>query len=194
MTDWFLTLPLWIDQGDFRVVHACWHAPFIDWLSPRLHQGRFLTQDLMAAACKEPPETEKDDEHPSVFKAVETLTKGIEIPLPAPHSFLDKDRVVRRRVRARWWDATATTYQQIALMPDAERQALPDLPVPAKARLASTLDRPTFFGHYWMSGTPQPLTETAVCVDYCAGSGGPLVAYRWNGPGPLSAEQFVSAG
>ena len=26
---WFWTLPLWLDLGDLRVVHACWHADSI---------------------------------------------------------------------------------------------------------------------------------------------------------------------
>ena len=25
--DWFQTLPLWLDLGGVRVVHACWHEP-----------------------------------------------------------------------------------------------------------------------------------------------------------------------
>ena len=36
--DWFLTLPLWLDLPDLQVVHACWHAPFMAWLAPRLHE------------------------------------------------------------------------------------------------------------------------------------------------------------
>jgi hypothetical protein len=34
----------------------------------------------------------------------EGLTKGLEIPLPAPYSFHDKDGHVRHSVRIRWWD------------------------------------------------------------------------------------------
>jgi hypothetical protein len=26
--DWFLTLPLWLDLPELRVVHACWHTRF----------------------------------------------------------------------------------------------------------------------------------------------------------------------
>ena len=61
----------------------------------------------MVAATDEPEnETEKDDGTPSVFKAVECLTKGIEVPLPAGHQFSDKDGIVRNRVRVRWWTKT----------------------------------------------------------------------------------------
>ena len=27
--EWFWTLPLWLDLGDLRVVHACWHPESI---------------------------------------------------------------------------------------------------------------------------------------------------------------------
>ena len=34
--DWFLTLPLWLDLPGLRIVHACWHPPFMAYLSPML--------------------------------------------------------------------------------------------------------------------------------------------------------------
>ncbi len=59
--------------------------------------SRYLTRDLMVLATDEPEnETEKDDGTPSIFKAVECLTKGIEVPLPAGHYFRDKDGITRR--------------------------------------------------------------------------------------------------
>ena len=33
-------------------------------------------------------------------------------------------------VRVRWWDANANTYRKAALLSDADREALPDIPVP----------------------------------------------------------------
>ncbi len=192
IVDWFLTLPLWLELPELRVVHACWHEPFMDWLSPQLDRGRYLTPELMVQATDEPSDkAEKDNASPSVFKAVEALTKGIEIPLPKPHTFVDKDDHRRDRVRARWWDPKASTYSQIAHLSDNERQALPDDEVPAHARLSVTGDKPIFFGHYWMNGSPEPESPLAACVDYSAGKEGPLVAYRWEGGSPLSSGQFI---
>ena len=54
--------------------------------------------------------------------------------------------------------------------------------------------KPTFFGHYWMTGRPAPLSPSAACVDYSAGKGGPLVAYRYEAGAPLAATDFASAG
>ena len=71
--------------------------------------------------------------------------------------------------------------------------ALPHLLLPESTRLIDTDSRPVFFGHYWMTGVPQPLSDTAVCVDYSAGIGGPLVAYRWRRGEPLDASHFMTS-
>ena len=34
--DWFLTLPLWLELAEIRIVHACWHQRYIDCLIPIL--------------------------------------------------------------------------------------------------------------------------------------------------------------
>ncbi len=191
VVEWFLTLPLWLDLPALRVVHACWHARFIEWLAPQLHDGRYLTRDLMVPATDEPrDEAEKDNATASIFKAVECLTKGLEVPLPDGHSFRDKDGIERTRVRVRWWDSVATSYRTAAMMADAERAALPDVPTPAHVRLPAS-EKPVFFGHYWLTGTPVLQSPRCMCVDYSAGKGGPLVAYRFDGESQLSEERFV---
>ena len=191
LVGWFLSLPLWLDLEDLRVVHACWHAPFIAWLGPQLRDGRYLTPALLMDATAEPDDpAEKESAAPSVFKAVEALTKGIEIPLPATHHFKDKDGHARDRVRIRWWERQATSYADAAMLPEADRLALRHLPLPDHVRLAGADEKPTFFGHYWMTGRPALQSATAVCVDYSAGKGGPLVAYRWNAGQALSADAF----
>ena len=193
LVGWFMTLPLWLDLDGLRVVHACWHACFVDWLTPQLRDGRFLTPELLVAATTEPDDaSEKDTASPSLFEAVEALTKGIEIALPASHRFHDKDNHVRDRVRVRWWDGAAVTYRDMAHMAEPERLALPDLLAPSHARLGVPDNKPTFFGHYWMEGKPTLQSNAAVCVDYSAGKGGPLVAYRWDQGAPLAPTHFVT--
>lgn len=83
--DWFLTLPLWLELDGFRVVHACWYTRFMDLYASQLANGNRLTADLMVEASREPEdEADKDTATPSLFKAVEAITKGIEIQLPHP--------------------------------------------------------------------------------------------------------------
>ncbi len=189
--DWFLTLPLWLDLPGLRVIHACWHKRFLDYLAPHLTADHCLTRGLMDPASREPEdESEKDTPEPSIFKAVEALLKGIEIPLPPPHSLRDKDGHEHRRVRVRWWDGAAVTYREAAMLPEAERSALPDEPIPEHARIGYGDDKPLFVGHYWLSGTPQPLSDTVACLDYSIAKGGKLVAYRWDGEPLLDPEKF----
>jgi hypothetical protein len=195
LIEWFLTLPLWLDLPGLRVVHACWHGAFMEWAAPRFHNGRFLTRELMAEATDEPEnEAEKDSANPSMFKAAEALTKGIEIPLPVGHNFIDKDGITRRRVRVRWWDESADTYRKAALLSDKQCRQLPDEPIPSHARIGIPDHKPVFFGHYWLTGEPAIQSSQAACVDYSAGQRGPLVAYRWEGESDLNQGSFVQFG
>lgn len=189
--EWFLTLPLWLELDEIRVVHACWHSRYMDYLAPRLAEGNRLTTELMVDASREPTdETEKDTATPSVFKAVEALTKGIEVPLPESRFFIDKDRHKRHRVRTCWWDLDATSYRQAALLEDEERKTLPDGQIPEHVRLGHDGGKPLFLGHYWRTGKPGLLSSKVACVDYSIANGGKLVAYRWEGEQVLYQHRF----
>jgi hypothetical protein len=77
------------------------------------------------------------------------------------------------------------------MLSPAERALLPDLPIPDHARVEPVL-KPTFFGHYWLTRASSLQSNKAVCIDYSAGNGGPLVAYRFEGEQDLSLDHFVS--
>ena len=193
--EWFMELPLWLDLPGIRVVHACWHSRFMEWLGPRLNESRRLRWDSLPEAAREPGDPlEKDTPEPTLFKAVEALTKGLEISLPEGFSFTDKDGITRRRVRVRWWDSDAATYRRAAIWEEESRNLLPEADIPGHARICAPADKPLFFGHYWLTGTPAVLSETAACVDYSAGRGGPLAAYRWDGESRLTSSNLVTAG
>ena len=181
--DWFLTLPLWLDLPQVRVVHACWHDGYMNELRPHLTTGLQLTQELMVSASR--PDSMQ-------YRTVEGLTKGLEIDLPDGHSFLDKDENVRKNVRIRWWDENADNYGDLALAPAALRERLRTEPIPKDVRTPYDNMKPVFFGHYWMTGQAKAQTPTVACVDYSAGKGGPLVAYRWDGEDQLDNRNFAS--
>ncbi|HEX8028863.1 MAG TPA: hypothetical protein VF491_10400 [Vicinamibacterales bacterium] len=48
-----------------------------------------------------------------------------------------------------------------------------------------------FLGHYWLTGGIELQSSRCACVDYSAGKGGPLVAYRFDGETELSVDKFV---
>lgn len=180
--DWFMTLPLWLDLTGLRVVHACWHDGYMSALRPHLTPQNQLTPELLVAASR----------HGSMeFRSVEGLTKGLEVRLPDGHAFEDKDGQTRRDVRIRWWEPTATTYRDLALLPDDMRLRLPALPLEKDSRSRYDNIKPVFFGHYWMTGVPTTQTPSVACVDYSAAKDGPLVAYRWDGEPVLNNNNFA---
>ena len=183
--DWFLTLPLWLDLPDLRLVHACWNEDAMAAMTPLLTGERQLTRELMEPASR-PGRIE--------FRSAECLTTGIEVQLPEGHSFQDKDGHERLSVRIRWWDSHASTYQALAIMPPEELSKLTDLPLAGGGHFGYAGPKPVFFGHYWMQGTPAPASDFAACVDYSVAAGGKLVAYRFAAGEPLSSRNFTWVG
>jgi hypothetical protein len=181
--DWFLTLPLWLDLPGLRVVHACWHPTDMAELAPLLLPGNRLSAGLVVEVSRKGSR---------VFQMVENILKGPEVPLPDGRSFPQGGHM-RKEARVRWWDASATTFRQAAIVDAQTQPLLPELSIPAGVIPGYDGDKPVFFGHYWMTGAPQPLAPRVVCVDYSAGKGDPLVAYRWDGERNLMQEHFMSA-
>lgn len=179
--EWFKTLPMWLDLGDLRVIHACWDAEIIDRLgTPE------LTDAVLHAAC----------EYGSwEYEATMTILKGREIPLPDGHMFHDKDGNARHDIRIRWWDRSARTYAHAFLGPENARTHIPDDEIAGDHLIEySHQEPPVFLGHYWMEGTPEPLAPNIACLDYSvARPGGKLVAYRWDGEQALAHDKFIAA-
>lgn len=180
---WMSELPLWIEEPEFRVVHACWSPEHAEAITPHLRDGGRLTPELLHQASRKGS---------SAYHAVETLLKGEEVSLPDGTSFFDKDGHERREIRTQWWDASLKTYRQacIGLRPDD----VPDEPIEGRQRIPEP-DRPTFIGHYWLSPRTDmaPRSRRVACVDYSAGKGGPLAAYRFDGESELQAGKFIAA-
>ena len=183
--DFFWSLPLWIELDGLRVIHACWDDQQVRRLKTE-HAGRTLTPELLKKAS-----TKGRWE----YDALETLLKGVEIPLPEGHSgFLDKDGTRRFNVRVAWWNSEATTYREAFVGPEAARPTIPADPTNGSHLVSyKAQERPLFLGHYWMTGELRLLTSNIACTDYSvAREGGNLVAYRWGGEAQLSASNFVS--
>jgi len=176
---WFKTLPLWLDLGNLRIVHACWDAQLIN----RLGQSE-LSDELLVSA------SEKGTWQ---YEAIETLLKGKELPLKQGMSFNDKDGNKRHQIRVRWWDQLATTYQAAFMGPDSARTHIPDDEIEGDHIVVyGHSEPPVFLGHYWFEGEPAPLAQNIACLDYSvAKSGGKLVAYRWDGEQELSKDKFI---
>ena len=180
--NWFRTLPLWLDLGGLRVVHACWdETRMVKIEGP-------VTDDFLYSACSP---------RGGLFEPVEAILKGKEVRLPEGTTFRDKDGHQRTSARVKWYELpaghTVRTYAMAsepidsdAPVPDAVLQAAVPYPEDAK---------PVFVGHYWLTGSrPELLRRNVACVDWSVAKGGFLCAYRWDGEQELDAAKYVWTG
>ena len=190
LIDWFRTIPLWLELDGLRVIHACWSEPDLAQLRPLVSSENTLTKQLVVDASTAG--------HPA-YTSVETLLKGPELLIPYGMWFRDKGKHERHHVRMKWWDDSATTWK--SLLPagtpiftrDKRRvEALPDEPLGDAGTSLYTGDTPVIFGHYWFEAPLALTNPKALCVDYSAGAGEPLVAYRFDGEPELDEHKLLS--
>ena len=182
---WFRTLPLWLELEGCRVIHACWDENHMEALRPHLNDDGSLGRDALERSMPK-------SAHPE-HQAIEVLLKGPEARLPEGLSFHDKDGNHRKEVRLAWWNGERTFRAAARRMPGLDVASIPDAPLPDDARPRIGPGGPVFFGHYWMHGEPAALGEQFACIDYSAGHGEPLVAYRWDGEPALDSGKFLTS-
>lgn len=188
--EWFRRLPMWLDLGPIRVVHACWAEPQMAKIEQARDELGGLSIEFMRQA------TQPDE---ALFESVEEVLKGTEIWLPEGMSFADKDGNVRRKARVKWYEPTAGRSLANYLFDSQGR--FPEIPL-TEVNLADGEGypkdaAPVFFGHYWLSGDrPHLLADNVACLDFSVAKDGLLCAYRWDGEPRLSDSKFewVSAG
>lgn len=182
---WFKTLPVYLDTGAVRAVHACWHQRSLEVLAPFLNPDNSIKESAWPALHEAGTEP---------YRAIETILKGSEVELPVGVTFMDKDGVERSTTRTRWWDKNANTYSASALTSDRVRIQIPTTPLPEDLLYSYDEKRPVLIGHYWATGVPSILTPQIAVLDYSIGKGtadGKLCAYRWDGEQTLLNQNFV---
>ncbi|MCY0964001.1 metallophosphoesterase [Parathalassolituus penaei] len=163
--DFFRTLPLWLDTGALRVIHACWHQPSMQLLEPWLTSER-LNDDVLLAY----------GEKGLIYDAIEVLLKGPETQLPADVFFEDKDGKRRTRARINWWKLAKGSPGAFAVPPALLHGHDMSEVLTAAAEFEYHDDVPLFFGHYWQRHFREPETHAhAWCLDYSVAAGGQLV-------------------
>jgi hypothetical protein len=181
---WFRTLPLWLELGGLRVVHACWDEEALRQVGQGLAQHSGVTDRFLQSACLEGGE---------LFKPVEILLKGKEADLPSGKFFLDNDGIARTRIRTRWYiPAEGQTFGTYAFYspPIESNVPLPECVVQGTAPYPKSAE-PVFFGHYWLSAPrPSKLACNVACIDYSVAKRGFLCAYRWRGEKDLKDNHF----
>jgi hypothetical protein len=176
---WFMSLPLFYENDEFRVVHACWDNSCIDYLKKELG-GNLLNEEFVyRAAVKNSRE----------YSNIEDTLKGKELLLPAGASFFDSDGFERKNVRVKWWkNSKNISWDKYSVLP---LKGLPESEVSGNHFYYSQEEKPVFFGHYWLRGIPQLMSSNSCCLDYSVAKGCKLVAYRHNTNELMNAENFV---
>jgi len=181
------SLPVRIEAGGVRVVHACWDDVAFGVVDEALARHGGITEAFLV---------EGSNDESLLFAALEIVLKGKEMELPSGDAFVDKDGVRRTLARVRWYAPpdghTAATYA----LPHFE--GISPAPLPAKVRAEARpypADAPpVFFGHYWLADPePAPLAPNVVCLDYSVARGGFLCGYRWGSEGEIAQDAFTVA-
>ncbi len=181
---WLESLPLFLDRGSFRVVHACWDHSMIE-----QYRQSYPEQGINAAFVEA-------SKAKGSFEAriADRLTRGTSMPLPDGMQVHSKDGFIRRFFRTKFWEASPKTYGDIVFQPDPLPYDFAEHPIQQdhKDNLLSyaTDETPVFFGHYWLSGKPKPLQKNIACLDYSAVNFGRLTAYQFDGERQLSRDKF----
>ncbi|MCP5246100.1 MAG: metallophosphoesterase [Burkholderiales bacterium] len=182
--NWFKTLPIFIDTGKIRVVHASWNEKALYDISDLLNEKQCLKDDSYAKCS---------DEGSKPYNAIESLLKGPEVVLPDDVTFKDKDGHIRKSARIKWWTPDHFDMKE-RLHLGAELKnshKLADMEIENEHNYPLS-NIPIFVGHYWLNAqTPKPLSDNCACLDYSIAKAGKLVAYQWRGENKLKKGHFV---
>ena len=182
--NWFLTLPLFLETPAFRAQHACFD----------LENVRILRREnLTTLQNRENLFRILNDAE--IRRAVLDTVQGPEMELSHGNFYYDSEDVLRTRARIKWWlDPQGKTLRDLAFQPGVK---IPPEPLAAEIRnrlFYGENERPDFFGHYWLEGTPTLFRSNICCLDYSVASykgTGILTAYRFDGEANLDSRNFV---
>ena len=188
--EWFKQLPLFLDLGHFRVVHACWDSQLIEQLQSR-HQTQIINDVFLMEA---------EDSSSFAGQLIERLTRGISLRLPKGQLLMGRDGYYRHSFRVNFWSKKTDIYDDIVFQPDPLPEDMQQQVLTKEEKLQlvfySENEKPLFIGHYWLGGEPMLVSKNIACLDYSAVNGGKLVAYNFNvdkelAVGKLDNKNFV---
>ena len=182
---WIMDMPLFLEQDQFRVVHACWSHAHID-LFRNMLGGNQINEDYLHQSAQAGT---------AAWETMDRLLRGTHLKLPNGEMMVSKDGFKRRFFRTKFWAEDPQFYIDVVFQPD---------PLPehvARARLTEQ-DRADllyyepnepllFVGHYWCDGEPRAVADNIACIDYSAVKFGKLVAYRLDQETVIDPRKFI---
>ncbi len=183
--NWLRTLPLFLDFGDIRIVHACWSEKAIEVARSIYTEGR-IKKKVFRTIHKN-----SDSE---ISQNVWLLTKGVYLKMPSDLHVRNNKGVMPRSFRIKWWeDPKGKTFKDLSF---ESKYTLPDYTVPVEI-LPGVHPYPEdapllFFGHYCRWNGPVIIKPNICCVDSCVTGTSNLTAYRWSGEKVLNPDNVVT--
>jgi hypothetical protein len=181
---WLRTLPLFLELGDIRVVHACWSDDAVEYLKNNLPKGK-IKKGVFRNIHK--------NHGSELARYVWLLTKGVNFKMPGDLKIISNKGVSPRTFRMRWWEQPAgKTFEELSF---ESKFRLPSYTVPPEI-LTDSIPYPhdapiVFFGHYCRKNGPHIIKPNICCLDTCIANSNALLAYRWDGESILSAKKLV---
>ena len=179
--DWFYTLPLFLELGQLRVVHACWDADHINWLQENNYYT--LNDELLRASHQKGT---------LAYEVINDTLKGKEFNIPEKYAWNDKDGHPRTSNRIKWWVNPKTNNFDEFLFNCPPALLEQKIPTDVMFNIYPSDAPPVFFGHYWLEDKyPVIQSNNVICLDYSVAKDGALVAYRWSGEEVINNKHFV---
>lgn len=181
---WMSELPLFLDLGEIRIVHACWSESAIELIKIAESEGK-SRNNIFRKVYKKPKSP--------ISKSVLVLTKGIDYKMPGDLKIINNKGVSPQSFRMRWWEEpVGKTFEEMSFdskfaLPQYEipKQIAPqNIPYPENAPIV-------FFGHYCRHEGPHIIKPNLCCVDSCVAGTKILTAYRWNGEKVLDPNNLI---
>jgi hypothetical protein len=182
---WMRSLPLYLDLGEIRVVHACWSDSAIEIIDSIREEGRIRKKTFKKI---------QKNSNSELNKSIWLLTKGVNLKMPGDLKIVNNKGISPRSFRTCWWEKPANkTFKQMSF---ESKYELPAYTIPIEI-LPITYPYPKdapilFFGHYCRSKGPFILKSNVCCVDSCVTGSKTLLAYQWDGEKKLSEKKLIS--
>lgn len=184
---WMRRLPLFLDFGEFRTVHACWSESAISIVKSAYSEER-SRKSIFREYYKNPKS--------ELSKSISVLTKGIDFKMPSDLRVMNNKGVSPRSFRLSWWEnPVGRTFRQMSFESKFE---LPEYTIPKeiipKTFFYSENEPIVFFGHFCRANGPHIVKTNLCCVDSCVSGAKSLIAYCWSGENVLSFKNLHQIG
>ena len=179
---WMRSLPMYLDLGKIRVVHACWQDDNI----------QLLKEHLTTAKLKKSFLRKMSKNNTELSRAFWETCKGIDFQMPRDLLVFDDLGRAHRSFRSKWWiNPSGKSFKELSF---ETRFELPSYTIPEELiieRKAYNSEEPiVFFGHYCLKNGENILSHNLCCLDSCVSKNGKLTAYQWNGESRLIKEHL----